>query len=82
MSALGEARRHQNAAACEPVVFELKGHGTIRVDCGDPSNPEAWRSLYVKDVRFAWGGGRWMKNKLPPMAVLEAVRQRGIRVFG
>ena len=63
-------------------LFELKGHGTIRVDCGDPSDAEAWHSLYVKDVRFAWGAGRWMKNKLPPIAVLEAVRERGIRVFG
>ena len=33
-------------------------------------------------VGLAWGGGRWLKGKLPPLAVLEAVRQRGIRVFG
>lgn len=82
MSALGEARRHQNASTCAPETFELKGHGTIRVDCGDPNDPEAWHSLYVNDLRFAWGGGRWLKNKLPPLAVLNAVRERGIRVFG
>ena len=52
------------------------------MDCGDPADPAAWHSLYVKEVRFAWGGGRWLKGKLPPLAVLEAVRQRGIRVFG
>ena len=82
LSALGEARRVQNASACQPVIFELKGHGQIRVDCGDPSNPEAWHSLYVADVRYAWGGRGWMNRKLPPLAVLEAVRERGIRVFG
>lgn len=82
VSRVGEERRVEAARACEPIVFELKGHGTIRVDCGDPADPAAWHSLYVKDVRFAWGAGRWMKNKLPPIAVLEAVRERGIRVFG
>ncbi len=82
VSRVGEERRVAAARACEPVVFELPGHGRIRVDCGDPSDAEAWHSLYVKDVRFAWGGGRWLKGKLPPLAVLEAVRQRGIRVFG
>lgn len=82
VSRVGEERRVEAARACEPVVFELKGHGRIRVDCGDPADPAAWHSLYVKEVRFAWGGGRWLKGKLPPLAVLEAVRQRGIRVFG
>ena len=82
LSVLGETRRQQNAAACEPVIFELKGHGTIRVDCGDPRDPEAWHSLFVGDTRYAWGGGRWMNRKIPPLPVLEAVRQRGIRVFG
>ena len=81
-SRTGEERRGEAARSCQSLAFDLPGHGAIRVECGDPEDPAAWHNLYIKDRRFAWAAGQWMKNKVPPYAVLEAVRQRGIRVFG
>jgi len=81
-SRTGEERRVEAVRSCQSLAFDLPGHGAIRVECGDPEDPTAWHTLFIKDRRFAWGAGQWIKNKVPPLAVLEAVRQRGIRVFG
>lgn len=82
VSRVGEERRAEAARSCQTLSFDLPGHGRVRVDCGDSDDPSAWHSLFLGDRRYAWGAGQWLQNKVPPVAVLDAVRQRGIRVFG
>lgn len=72
----------QAQAGCVELVFELPGYGVVRVVCGARGRRESWHNLYVLGERYGFNGARWARGERPPEAVLRAVRERGVGVFG
>ena len=67
---------------CQQVVFEMPRHGRVEVVCGARGRRDVWHNIYIGSVRYGFNGGRWAKGMVPPTTVLDAVRERGITVFG
>ena len=75
-------QRAEAAAGCVDLSFELAGYGTVRVVCGQAGRRDVWHNVFAAGTRFGFNGGRWARGQKPADAVLAAIRERGVSVFG
>jgi hypothetical protein len=76
-----EDQRYTAAEGCREDAFDLPGYGHIRVVCGQAGRRDTWNNVYVAGRRYGSNGVRWARGEVPPPAVLQAIRERGITAF-
>lgn len=75
-------QRQAAAEGCADMEFDVEGHGRVRVVCGQRGKRDTWHNVWIGSVRYGYNGGRWARGMKPPQAVLAALAERGVSVFG